>query len=227
MVCGYQSTNEQMQSTIPDDPLAVARLEPRRGVAEVDQKVGEASSWATRKDYEIHVGISLETADAILDASHGIQYWESTKFLPPIGWTSELYDWSKEQLRSRSKDRVPPRGMPRTFEWIAAQVQRKGDGAYVHFSIENSLEESAEVMPVALKVDCAEGSAVLDMQESYTMRMSAPEFMALAPSWCILSQPCVILDYGGWAPQNAVPMTENKDFTDNDQIVILRTQMQE
>jgi hypothetical protein len=64
----------------------VAQLEALRGEIHMNQAVMEAISWATREDYEIRAGISLSIPDAILDASHEIQYWESTKFLPQSAW---------------------------------------------------------------------------------------------------------------------------------------------
>jgi hypothetical protein len=92
----YQSTTYSQQSSIPDDPHALAQIESVRGIAEADHEVHKVVSWATRKEYEIYVGVSLPVPDAILDASHEIQYWRVTKFLPPIATASELYSWPKD-----------------------------------------------------------------------------------------------------------------------------------
>jgi hypothetical protein len=51
-LASYQSGNVTQFSAIPDDPLVLAQLE-------ADLAVHKAISWATRKNYEIHMGISL------------------------------------------------------------------------------------------------------------------------------------------------------------------------
>jgi hypothetical protein len=43
-----------------------------------------------RKDYEIHMGISLAIDDPSGLSAHEIQYWGYTKFLPPFGNVNEL-----------------------------------------------------------------------------------------------------------------------------------------
>jgi hypothetical protein len=54
----------------------------------------------------------LEISEAILDASHEIQYWQSTRFLQDIGSVDDLYVWLRGQLRNRSATNELPRVVP-------------------------------------------------------------------------------------------------------------------
>jgi hypothetical protein len=59
---GYESPNTRTTS-IPDDAEAIRALEIARSQEEKDHETHKVISWATRKDYEIHVGISLGIRD--------------------------------------------------------------------------------------------------------------------------------------------------------------------
>jgi hypothetical protein len=62
----YVSPNTaQDQNQSPSDQAAVDELAKLRGWAEKDEAVHKILSWAIRKDYPVHVGISLEIPDPI------------------------------------------------------------------------------------------------------------------------------------------------------------------
>jgi hypothetical protein len=88
-----------------------------RGIAGMDSSVNTAISWATLKDYEIHIGISLEIAEPIGDASHKIRSGEFTKLLPMIGLRSTPIGNSPN--RERKGDPCPKEGQ-RAFIRFAA-----------------------------------------------------------------------------------------------------------
>jgi hypothetical protein len=90
------------------------------------------------------------------------------------------------------------------------------------------LQEAAEGMPVVVKMDYSDGYAILGMPKMYTMRMRAVDFTALTPSWRILSIPCTRRDLQGWVIHKALTKrTSEDDFTDNHEILILPTRIQE
>jgi hypothetical protein len=124
----HQSTNTLVETQMPPDPEEIAQLEKHRGLAGADQAVCKVIGWATRKDYEIHVGVSLEIPDAIRDASHGIQHWEIASFFRQIGSSRYLHIWLREQLRNRSPAGVLAQGMPETNEWTEVPVSRRSNG---------------------------------------------------------------------------------------------------
>jgi hypothetical protein len=68
----YVSENTTQFSKIPDDPQALEDLGVLRGSSEVDMAVHKALSWETRKDHDIHVGISLAIPDPVGEAAHEI-----------------------------------------------------------------------------------------------------------------------------------------------------------
>jgi hypothetical protein len=78
--------NTSLESNLEVDPQAIYQIEVLRGQAGAEQTAGKAIGWATGKDY------SLEIRDAILGASHEIEYAECTCFLPPIRSVDELYE---------------------------------------------------------------------------------------------------------------------------------------
>jgi hypothetical protein len=95
----------------PPGRAAIAELARLRGTAERSASVHKEISWATRKDYEIHVGITLEIAGPVGEASHEIRYWEFTTFLPPISSANDLDDWLAQQLLLRNQEHTLPIGM--------------------------------------------------------------------------------------------------------------------
>jgi hypothetical protein len=72
LLVGNQSENATVESNLAVDPHAIHQTEIIRRQAEEEQLVGKVIGSATGKDYEIHVRISLEIADAILYASDEI-----------------------------------------------------------------------------------------------------------------------------------------------------------
>jgi hypothetical protein len=83
-------------------------------------------------------------------------------------------------------------------------------------------------MPVTVKIDYANGYAVLGMPEAYTMMTLAREFAAITPQWRFLPIPCTKRDYQGWVIHEALAQrTPQDDFTNNDQILILPVCIQE
>jgi hypothetical protein len=59
---------------------------------------------------EVHVGIVLEIADPVGDASHEIRYWKSTYNPPMVATAKELYIWLAGRLIIRNQARTLPSG---------------------------------------------------------------------------------------------------------------------
>jgi hypothetical protein len=71
---GYASPNSTLVDDFPPDPEALAELAHMRGFSGRDEDVHKAINWAFRKDKEVHVGIALEIAGPVREASHEITY---------------------------------------------------------------------------------------------------------------------------------------------------------
>jgi hypothetical protein len=124
---------DQNEDNSPPDPAALAEIARVRGLTERDEAAHKALSWATLKDYEIHVGISLEVPDPVGDDTHEVRYWESAKSIPFIAFTNELYDWFAQTISTRSSSGALPEGMPASGDEMEAHIQRIGDGAHIRF----------------------------------------------------------------------------------------------
>jgi hypothetical protein len=72
LLVDYQSENASLQSDIVNDPQVSRQLEVLRGQSETETGVMKASGLATRKDYEIHVGVGSDERDAFFDGGHEI-----------------------------------------------------------------------------------------------------------------------------------------------------------
>jgi hypothetical protein len=134
----------------------------------------------------MYVGVSLEIEDSSGLAAHEIQYWEITRFLPPVSNANEIYDSPKAQLLSHSTTNELPCGMPVLRNDTTATVNQTGDGAYILFSSPENMSEGMKGMSNVVKRDYREGYALIEMPDRYTMRMLAHDLMGLTPPWRIL-----------------------------------------
>jgi hypothetical protein len=109
---GYVSPNEQKESQIPDDQAALEEIRRLRGSSTRDEEVHKVLSSATRKNYEVNVGIPLEIPDPVGGESHEIRYWEISKNCPTVSSANELYVALAQKLSERSLDGALPIGIP-------------------------------------------------------------------------------------------------------------------
>jgi hypothetical protein len=139
----YQSPYSQQESAVEDDPGAVHQMDILRGRSESDGAVSKAISGVIRKDYEIHVALSLEEWDALGEDPHGIQFREYTNYFPPITCPADLYNWSMEMLTHRGC--IPTDAPP--FQETEIKVERKRNGAYIPFVSRNQIGKAMGVEP--------------------------------------------------------------------------------
>jgi hypothetical protein len=176
---GYKSTNDVRAATDGQEEAIPEELADFRGWTGKDEEVHKLVSWTTLKDYPTHIGISLEIEDRVGDGSHEIQFWERVLDLPPIGSAAEMYNWLVETLRSRSRSNRLPRAMPPTFEGIEAHTERKGDGGYIRFELEESTAAYMSDQPNAVQLEYGSRYARIGMGDTYTIRMLKNEFGAV------------------------------------------------
>jgi hypothetical protein len=156
-----------------------------------DLQVHKAISWAARKDYEIHVGISLGIPDPAGDGTHEIGHWKFTKNLLMIASANELCDWLVETFIQRDMTTHQlPTGIQRTGEEMEVHIQKNGDGAYIWFIHRESLATDMENMPNIVKIEYADVYETLGMPDQYTMRMSFMGFHTLTEGWLLLPIIC-------------------------------------
>jgi hypothetical protein len=143
----YTSPNEQKTSKIQDDPGALEELRRSRGLEGGNEAVHKILSWANRKNYEVHVGISLEIPDTEGSESHEIRYWESSRDWPMLQTAAELYTSLAQRLTLRSSKGVIPIGMPNPDEEFEVLVSQSRKGGYIQFIPRHLIMRPVEAHP--------------------------------------------------------------------------------
>jgi hypothetical protein len=143
--------------------------------------------------------------------SHEIQYWEVSRFLPPIGTANELYSWLAQGIVRHDITGALPSGMPATGEEMEVYFQRRGDSAYIGFIHKDNRAAGLDDMPNTVQIKYENGHALIGMPDRYTTRMLFGEFDVLTDGWRLLPTPSYRRDAAGfvihdtltdWKPNN-------------------------